>query len=314
MAIAREDGNHSIFQDETDTAVDIVSKYSGSNRMKLKSLAAALCALAASQAQAATTAPGTGMLGDVIFQAVIGSGTSQVTLNWDLAQATGTSDQKDLNAKAFISGSVANGTALQNTLLDSFIINTVGVANVGSVRWRVLGVARESNPLTYGALTTATATPNFVGSKTALDTPLNSLTNKINTLGSNSSARLDLNNGVDVGANVDDAKTFTGSTNAFAFATVQATSGFGASPNNLQGLGQLDFYFVHKNPSAAFDDLSQAPGAVLEDKLGRFALSWDANSQRATLSYSVAAVPVPGAVWMLGSGIAALAARRRRKA
>lgn len=80
--------------------------------------------------------------------------------------------------------------------------------------------------------------------------------------------------------------------------------------NNTGLLGQsLDYFFFHG--VGADPGLNQV---VSSKFLGKWTLGFEAGAT--ALSYDVppAVIPVPGAVWMMGSGIAGLLAARRRKA
>lgn len=96
-----------------------------------------------------------------------------------------------------------------------------------------------------------------------------------------------------------------------------------AGENATANLNQLlDFYFIQKDPNQPIEPSIlgsfTGPGsnnvAPIATLLGQFSFDYDATSEVATLSFAEPApVPVPPAVWLMGSAIAGLAGVQRRR-
>ncbi len=80
--------------------------------------------------------------------------------------------------------------------------------------------------------------------------------------------------------------------------------------NNAGMLGESLPYFFHHGVGVNFNVVGQVASTKYP---GEWKLDYSAGAGT-SLSYNVAPIPVPAAVWMLGSGIAGLIATRRRKA
>jgi hypothetical protein len=271
-----------------------------------KSLAAA-AALAAfgPAAQAATTgsAPGTGN-GDVIFQ--LFNPATQQTLTWDLAGVLGTSGG-DMTASEFGGNPPGVGPAittfsLANATLDAFLAGM----DVATAQWRVLGASQiaganiaVASP-NYGALLTSSNAP-VVGALTA-----SSFTNPVTQITS-----LATNLGNTEGLN-NDAKAVPVS-NALANFTVNGTLplvSVGGANTAKTGLGTIDFYYVHRNPTVGLSQF--IAGGVQASYLGFFELAW--NGVTASLSFNPVVIPVPAAAWLFGSALVGMVGIARRKA
>lgn len=273
--------------------------------MKLKSIAAAAVLVASGpMAQAATS--GSASLtgnGDVIFQ--LFNPATQDTLTWDLSGIVGTSGG-DMTAIEFAGSPPGVSPAitsfsLANAALDTFLAGM----DVGTAQWRILGStnipgasAAVASP-NYGALLTSSTLPN-VGTLTAFQytNPVNQIKSLADNLGG--------------GVGLDNNAAVIPVSNLLAGFTANGTlpvANVGGTQTAKTGLGAIDFYYVHRNPTIGANQF--APGSVQVSHLGFFELTWDGAT--ASLNFNPTVIPVPAAVWLFGSALAGLAGIARRK-
>lgn len=258
--------------------------------MKIKLLAAAvaLAALSSSGAYAATSGDNTvSGISDVVFQALdIATGN---TVSWDLSR---TGANADLTTADFYSLAGGLSFSLSDTTVSGFLANVAP----GNLKWRVMGVAQDNvAPTNFGATLTSISVPapgTRPASQLNTTAQLNSFLNALGNVGLDNSAKL-INAGTAAVSWVNVAETYI-------FASTPADK----NSNPPNSLGDLSFYYVHRDPTKS---LSAASG-IRVDKLGSFNLS---NS--GVLSYNVAAIPVPAAAWLFGSALAGIAGITRRK-
>lgn len=274
-------------------------------KWKLKALAAAVSLAVAGPALAAIDASSTGN-GELFFSI------------WDDASQTSYTRDLAFNLNEFATGNTAGGTAgttnpgftavyAADATFTTWLTTTVAAANLGSLRWNVAGM--DSQGLAGASnnryLTTAASTPTPPPSTTLLNGWNDAADNYI--VGVNSGPWVSGSH-----APVDGSSVISSSDNANGYAN---SASWGdkwsgkASFSNAAAIGQSLFFYLLFGGATT----SAAPGVDQFDNANG-AFTWTLASD-GTLSYaqSAAVIPIPGAVWLLGSGLLGLAAVARRR-
>lgn len=265
-------------------------------KTKVKALAAALPLLAAVQANAAINDDGGASLGSgsgagELFLSVIDrGGSSPESYVRDLGIATGAFLA---NPTSFLSTTFAADSNLQSLLSNQ-------QTNGGTLHWNIAGESNRVSPFDVGALTTAPTqlttsnTPQGQFGLAPAFTKLADYTKAVNQAA-------DPSNMTNYAAN---NSVLVASSNTGAYYDGVNWGAKWLDPTNTEGAtGQsLGFYFVGVNPN------DRTGSSTLVDT---FSGQWTLASN-GTLSY-VAPVPLPPAVWLLGSALVGLVGVGRRR-
>ena len=204
---------------------------------------------------------------------------------------------------------------ITNTALSQFLVDAgPGVNSVDSVRWN-LGVGSNLRPgpfgsqdvTNYGILSTATpgslVNPDTVPpGNGALEIAISNAAGYITSVN-----RFDANNDGVADLAVQDFVIVPDGNTAYHNSIAWAGNWGGAATfTNEAGIGtSQDFWFIHTDPN------SQDFTSLVDQQPGQWKLDFTAGN--AALTYT-AAVPVPAAVWLLGSGLIGLIGVARRRA
>jgi hypothetical protein len=269
-----------------------------------KTLTAAVLAAASAGAFAASNdglpSNGTGTgVGDLMFAYEAADGTASIV--WDLADGSNDLNWTDLLA--------ATGFTISNVEVSNFIS-----ANPGG-RWNIFGLTNTK---------TAGTGSNMIYNQAGFGVTINGAADPASATGNTGGkieGHMDSAAGwisAANGAGLADNGTLTaGEFDAWAFSDNNhgGSSGFLAGQFATGLIGETLGYWtilidntVARGLSA--NDATKALGrAPFFTQLGNFTLGLDGS-----LAYSTAPVPVPAAVWLMGSALAGLGVMRRRKA
>lgn len=262
-------------------------------KMKMKALAAVVAMCAAGGANAAIDLGGTGL----------GDNTELFLSAWDPVNQVSYTRDLGIHYADFLS--TAQNTSASWAGSDNTVWATqFGASNMADLRWNVAAVnnfdSTYSNINTYGYMATSNDSPALMKSTT--DVNLSSIDNAILS-GKN---YIQYVNGSDTNAAVN-------ATLGYGVADAGAYAGSGSWNNNFGGVvGYADDAGIGQ--SMAFYQVgydSSFTTSVVTAMAGLFSLAADG-----TLTYtvgSVPTVPVPPALWLLGSALVGLVGVSRRK-
>lgn len=258
-------------------------------KTNLKALVAAVALCAAGGANAAIDLGETGL----------GYNTELFMSAWDPVRAVSYTRDLGIHFEDFLA--TAQNSSASWLGGDNTVWNTIFTgSNTGDIRWNVAAVNNFNNALsnaaTYGYMTTSNDTAANI--KTNMDGSLASIDNAIG-YGKGFAQAVNVNNN----AALNDTTSSTGGASYAGAGSWNNNFGGVVGFNNDAGLGEsMSFYQVAYNES--FD------ASVVNQLAGMFSLASNGN-----LTYTVggAPVPVPPALWLLGSALVGLVGVSRRK-
>jgi len=258
-------------------------------KTNLKALVAAVALCAAGGANAAIDLGGTGL----------GDNTELFMSAWDPVRAVSYTRDLGIHFEDFLA--TAQNSSASWLGGDNTVWNTIFTgSNTGDIRWNVAAVnnfnSGYTNLATYGYMTTTNDPAALIKSTTDLN-----LLSIDNAIGYGKGFAQSVN--VNSNAALNDTTSSTGGPSYAGGGTWNNNFGGVLGYANDAGLGEsMAFYQV------AYNDTFDA--SVVNQMAGMFSLAANGN-----LSYTVggAPVPVPPALWLLGSALVGLVGVSRRK-
>lgn len=280
--------------------------------LKLKYLTAATLLAIAGQAGAATVGITDGSPDDF---AVEGNGEFILTV-WDEVRQISYVRQLEMFLNDFVpsnkvgvgggTGDATPETGLSLTFAgDATFVSSFSASNPNDIKWhvsaadvRLLPGESQSTPDALVILSTSpTTSPSTTASVSGM---------------SNAGQQWDLFVGQ---VNTTGCGTGTGTSctttdpSSPAFGAVFDTTAFGLLGSTILGL-DTDAFFVYTTGKAGSPAITKPTRTVFENSAGQGIFSLSADG---TLTYNIPAIPVPAAVWLLGSGLLGLVGVARRK-
>ncbi|MEI6267702.1 MAG: VPLPA-CTERM sorting domain-containing protein [Methylococcaceae bacterium] len=216
---------------------------------------------------------------------------TNLTRNWSLSDANLTSFLAGNGVSDNIIYSIVSGSSSLSTSTSSFVSG--GIYN---------SLTKKAASLTdYGLVTTSS---NTLAEFSAVQTSSTQINNANTAVANNN---LNLNTA---------ANEVSGliATNASVYATLADTGYAGtAFGTNLNGVLNSVNIFADQSSALNVFRASLNPALTTQTAYAQFNGQYHLNLAASTLSYSVAAVPLPAAVWMFGAGLMGVLRLTRRK-